>query len=98
MTKEEQNKKLGQIISRAWVDAAFKQRLLADATAVFQAEGLPTPDGIEIKFVENTDSVHHFVIPRQPAGKELSTDELLSMAGGKTICPYEQCGHDQNRC
>lgn len=98
MTKKEQNAKLGQIISRAWADAAFKQRLLADATTVFKEEGLPVPDGIEVKVVENSDSIHHLVIPQQPANKELSTDDLLSMSGGIMICPYEPCGHDQYRC
>lgn len=82
MDKEEQKKKMEHIITKAWADEAFKQRLLADATAVLKEEGVPVPEGIVVKAVEDTDAVFHMVLPQKPAGRELSEDELSHMAAG----------------
>lgn len=82
MTMEEQGKKMGQIIAKAWTDEAFKQRLLADATAVLKEEGVPVPDGLEFKFVEDTDKVSHIVLPSVPKGLALSDAQLDAVSGG----------------
>jgi len=81
MTNEEQGQKMGQIIAKAWTDEAFKQRLLANATAVLKEEGVAVPDGMTVKAVENSEKIFHLVIPPKQAG-ELSEAELASAVGG----------------
>ncbi len=69
-----------QILSKCWADANYKAKLLADPAAVFQAEGLPVPQGLELRVVEDTAETAHLVIPARPA--ELSDEMLDGLAGG----------------
>jgi nitrile hydratase subunit alpha len=48
-----------RVIARAWVDAAYKQRLLTDGTAAVAELGYGSDT---IKAVENTAEVHHLVV------------------------------------
>ena len=51
-----------QLVARAWVDAAFKERLLADARVAALELGLdPGPSPVVVA-VENTQQVHHMVV------------------------------------
>ena len=80
MSKEEQGKKMGQIIAKCWADEGFKQKLLADPMATLKAEGAVLPAGLTVKAVENTDQVFHLVIPAKPT--DLSDEDLDKVAGG----------------
>jgi nitrile hydratase len=51
-----------RIVARAWVDPAFKQRLLADATAAARSLGHVSRVGSHLIAVENTPSVHNLVV------------------------------------
>lgn len=51
-----------QVVARAWTDPAFKQRLLADATATLAELGFIGRQGEDMMVVENTESVHHMVV------------------------------------
>ena len=51
-----------RIIARAWVDPAFKQRLLADATETARSLGHQSRVGSHLIAVENTASVHNLVV------------------------------------
>jgi nitrile hydratase len=55
-----------KIVARAWVDPAFKARLLADATAAIAEMNLPVgmagAEGEHIKVAENTPLVHNVII------------------------------------
>jgi len=82
MNAEEQDRKMGQIIVKAWSDDEFKQRLLTDPAAVLKAEGMDIPEGVEIRVVENTDKLQHIVLPPRPSGAELTDDDLAKAAGG----------------
>lgn len=82
MTKEEQDQAMGRIISKAWTDEAFKQRLLADAAAVLKEEGVSVPEGVTVKAVENSKDMFHLVIPPKPGPHALSEDQLHMVAGG----------------
>ena len=79
-----------QILSKCWTDAHYKTKLLADPVAVFQAEGLPVPQGLKLRVVEDTAETAHLVIPARPA--ELSDEILDGLAGGNRfpfpIAPY----------
>lgn len=51
-----------RVVARAWVDPAFKARLLADATAVLGELGLLGRQGEDVVVVENTPTVHNLVV------------------------------------
>ena len=51
-----------RLVARAWVDPAFRQRLLADAREAALELGLdPGPSPVVVA-LENTDTVHHVVV------------------------------------
>src|SRR4051794_13250442 len=49
-----------RVVARAWVDPAFKQRLLANATSAIAELGLPTNLPLVVK--ENTPAEHNMVV------------------------------------
>jgi nitrile hydratase len=52
-----------RVVARAWSDAAFRDRLLADAWAAIRELGLPTgPEGTPIVVIPNTPDVHNVVV------------------------------------
>jgi len=55
-----------KIVARAWMDSAFKARLLADATSAIAELKLPTgmagAEGEHMKVAENTAGVHNVII------------------------------------
>ena len=71
---------VGVIVSKARAESAFRAKLVADGNGAMKALGIPVPDGVTVKFVEDTPSVWHFVIPAE-AG-ELSDADLEHVAGG----------------
>jgi len=51
-----------RVVARAWVDADFRERLLADATAPVGEMGYLGAQATDIVAVENTSSVHNIVV------------------------------------
>jgi nitrile hydratase subunit alpha len=51
-----------QVVARAWVDPAYKQRLLADATNAIAELGYGGRQGEHMVVVENTPQVHNLVV------------------------------------
>ena len=51
-----------KVVARAWVDAAYRQRLLADGTAAVAELGFSGAQGADIVVLENTASVHNVVV------------------------------------
>src|SRR5207253_8820666 len=51
-----------RLVARAWVDPAFKERLLADARAAAAELGLDAGPSPRVMAVESTDEVHHMVV------------------------------------
>jgi nitrile hydratase subunit alpha len=51
-----------QVVARAWVDPAFKKRLLADGTAAIGELGFGGRGGDYLVVVENTPQVHNLVV------------------------------------
>ena len=84
MSREEQGKKMGQIIAKAWSDEAFKQTLLTNANAALKAEGIEVPAGVTVKVLENTDQAVHFVLPAKPKA-ELDDGDLGAIVGGHAL-------------
>ena len=50
-----------RVVARAWVDPAFRERLLADANAAAAELGIDA-GGIPIRAVENTAGVHNVIV------------------------------------
>ena len=51
-----------RVVARAWVDAAYKERLLTDATRAISELGYGGSQGEDIVVVENTANVHNLVV------------------------------------
>ena len=51
-----------RVIARAWTDAAYKQRLLSDATTAIAELGYSGVQGEDMVVVENTPTVHNMVV------------------------------------
>jgi len=51
-----------RVVARAWVDAAYRKRLLADATAAIGELGYGGSQGEHMVVVENTPTVHNLVV------------------------------------
>ena len=48
-----------KVVARAWVDPAYRARLLADGTAAIEELGF---GGVDLQVVENTPGVHNLVV------------------------------------
>jgi hypothetical protein len=84
-TEEQFTKTLSQITAKAWSDPAFKKRLMADPAAVAKEFGMPLPAGMQIKVIEDSTTVRHFVLPPRPPVEELSDEQLDHVAGGAMV-------------
>src|SRR5580765_5753107 len=51
-----------KVVARAWIDPAYKARLLADGTAAIAELGFGGPEGEHLVVVENTPAVHNVVV------------------------------------
>lgn len=51
-----------KVVARAWVDPAYKARLLADGTAAIAELGFTGRQGEDMVVVENTPEVHNLVV------------------------------------
>src|SRR3954451_15760182 len=51
-----------RVVARSWVDPAFRERLLADATSAVAELGISGRQGEHLVAVENTPSVHNLVV------------------------------------
>ncbi len=51
-----------RVVARAWRDATYKVRLLADATAAIRELGYGGAQGEQMVVVENTEAVHNVVV------------------------------------
>lgn len=51
-----------RVVARAWVDPAYKQRLLTDASAAIAELGYEGGQGEDIVVLENTPKIHNLVV------------------------------------
>lgn len=50
------------VVARAWVDPAYRERLLTDATAAIKELGFSGLQGEDMVVVENTPAVHNLIV------------------------------------
>ena len=53
---------MARVVARAWVDPAYRQRLLADASGAISELGYTGLQGEDMVVLENTEAVHHLVV------------------------------------
>ena len=51
-----------RVVARAWVDPAYKQRLLADGTSSIAELGFGGRQGVDMVVLENSPTVHNVVV------------------------------------
>ena len=51
-----------KVVARAWIDPAYRQRLLADGTGAISELGISGPEGAHMVVVENTPEVHNVIV------------------------------------
>ncbi len=76
MDQAAQQKAYAKVVAKAWADEGFKRRLLAEPTQVLKEHGIETPAGMQVRVVENTEQLAHFVLPPAPAPGEMGTVDL----------------------
>ncbi|NCR02473.1 MAG: NHLP leader peptide family natural product precursor [Microcystis aeruginosa LG13-03] len=65
MTGERNKLIWGEIVARAWRDAAFKQQLLSNPKAVLTEAGMSVPEDVELQVVQDTPTLRHLVLPQR---------------------------------
>jgi hypothetical protein len=75
-----------KVIARAMQDPDFKKRLIKNPHAVLAAEGVAVKEGVKLKVVENTASVHHVVIPAAPKRPVAATKLSKHKMGASFTC------------
>jgi nitrile hydratase subunit alpha len=51
-----------RVVARAWVDPAYKQRLLASGTTAIAELGYSGSNGVDLRVIANTPMVHNLVV------------------------------------
>jgi hypothetical protein len=93
MKREEAGKKIGKVISKAWADEKFKQRLLADTMAVLKEEGIEVQANMEVRAVEQTEKLVYLVIPQTPR-PDITDERLLAIATNRFRATTQHCDTD----
>jgi len=84
---------LTELFAACWKDEALKARFMNDPKAVLAEYGMPVPDGMDVKVVENADNCVHITMPAAPAGYHGLSDEELSAAAGGSACCFHMSGN-----
>ncbi len=78
----EHSMKVAKILAKAWLDPAAMKRLRSNPKAVLNEAGIKIPG--EVKVLEDTKDVSHFVIPARPAG--LKDEDLKNPSANPDLC------------
>ena len=85
-------RRIAHIISRAWSDELFKQKLINEPAAVFSEYAIDNPAGVNIKVVENTSDTMYFVLPPKPSDISHVQLDRLQIQPRDTPCHgHEPC-------
>ena len=83
-------KQYGQMVAKCWLDPEYKRSVMEDPAGAMRELGIEVPEGVEIRIVENTDTVQYVAIPANPP-EELSEEMLSQVAGGYTTLGTLAC-------
>jgi hypothetical protein len=99
MTKKpkKSENKYAKVVTRAWKDKRFKEKLFKDPKSAFKEMGIETTE--EIQVVEQKPRTQIFFLPAPPAEfEELSDQELEKVAGAGGQTQAQGCSTNQNWC
>jgi hypothetical protein len=73
----------GQLMARAWDDAAFKRRLVADPAGVLREHGYELPPGtnVRLQVVESDEQVQYLYLPCEGELPTNSSEAAGQVAG-----------------
>ena len=74
-----------QLVAQAWLDPAFRSRLLASPATALQEQGIAVPASVEVRVVEDTDRVVYVHLPAQPATDVFTMEQLAQVVGGGKV-------------
>ena len=74
-----------QLVAQAWLDPAFKARLVASPATALREQGIDVPASAEVRVVEDTASVVYVHLPAQPATDTFTMEQLAQVVGGKKV-------------
>ena len=75
-------------VNRLFSDQDLRARLLSEPARALQEQGISVSPGAELRVVENTAEVCHFVLPPNP-NASLSDAALSAVSGGTSHPGYE---------
>jgi hypothetical protein len=78
---------LGKAVARAWSDAHFRSKLLADPKATLTEAGVHVPPHVNVHVVENSKNTVYVVLPPAPAQDEITPDSLKIVEHGARMSP-----------
>lgn len=61
-------KELGKLIAKCWLDPKFHEQLLADPVKTLTNDGFDIAKELKIQVIENTEGILNLVIPAKPKG------------------------------
>ncbi len=82
MAKVDFKEMKAKVIAKAWSDDGFRSELVDNPRSALASMGIETPEDTKIVFHEDTPDIVNFVIPNFPSERELSEDDLDSIAAG----------------
>jgi hypothetical protein len=74
-----------KVIAQAWSDQDYKRRLVDDPGGALADAGAKMPDGVQLRVVDDSDTLKHLVIPAAPGEGEIAEQDLEQVSGG-TMC------------
>lgn len=75
-----------EVVSRAWADEAFREKLQTDPASALAEAGIPLPEGKTIRVIFEEPDTVRISLPSAPeTSAEASDAELEAVAGGGLI-------------
>lgn len=71
---------VARVVDRAVTDPGFRQRLTSAPADTLRGERIDVPAGMEVRILENTETLRHFILRPRPA--ELSDADLAAIPAG----------------
>jgi hypothetical protein len=84
--EEQRERRLAKVIAKAWADDEFKARLVGEPVRTLREEGVDIPGDVEIRVVEDTAEVRHFLLPEKPRDEELWVEEMAGITSLSRNC------------
>jgi hypothetical protein len=67
ISDQEQQKRLAQVVARAWEDDEYKRRLIHSPAATLRDAGIELEEGVDYRMHESTATLRYLVLPPKPS-------------------------------